>query len=655
MSTQYLTKSLFKLAMECPTKLYYAARLTEYANQSAIDPFLDALAEGGYQVGELAKHYFPDGLEIKAPSIEEQVAETQRLLQQDQVTIFEAAIARNNLFVAVDILIKDGNCFQLIEVKAKSYDESDTKIIGKQGKIIAKWKPYIEDVAYQTHVLQLAYPQANIKSCLMLVNKNAVAGTTGINQKFTIVRDSLDRKSVKVSNSLCADDLEPKLLIKVPVDDAVQLIYDGTSYPHGTFSAEVDFLSEQHRLGQKIKSKLGGHCKTCEFKCIDGEQSELKSGFKTCWQEVLGWRETDFLQPNVMEIWKLRKKNLNDWLARGLAKIAEVESEALPLKPSQENGLSNSERQWLQIKKVQSNDDSPYLDVAGLKKQMQQWVFPLHFIDFETNRPAITFIKGHHPYELVAFQFSHHRVDADGTVAHVGQYLNADPGVFPNLEFIRQLCNNLSQDQGTIFQYSPHENTTLNHIEEKLLVDTDPPPDQELLLDFIRSITKSKEKSKEQPCGNRCMVDMLELVKKYYYDPATHGSNSIKDVLPAILNSSSWLKDRYSKPIYGAAGGIASLNFKNWTWLKEVDGKINNPYDRLPKLFDELDQAKLDLMTQDDKIAHGGAALTAYRRLQFSQMSQVEREALCQGLLKYCELDTLAMVMLHEGWLDLMG
>ena len=57
------------------------------------------------------------------------------------------------------------------------------------------------------------------------------------------------------------------------------------------------------------------------------------------------------------------------------------------------------------------------------------------------------------------------------------------------------------------------------------------------------------------------MIDLWVLVKRYYYDPYTNGSNSIKKVLPAILNSSKFLKEKYSKPIYGAQGGIPSHNF----------------------------------------------------------------------------------------------
>ena len=36
-------------------------------------------------------------------------------------------------------------------------------------------------------------------------------------------------------------------------------------------------------------------------------------------------------------------------------------------------------------------------------------------------------------------------------------------------------------------------------------------------------------------------------------------------------------------------------------------------------------------------------------------MSETERSALKASLLKYCELDTLAMVMLYEHWAELTG
>lgn len=88
-----------------------------------------------------------------------------------------------------------------------------------------------------------------------------------------------------------------------------------------------------------------------------------------------------------------------------------------------------------------------------------------------------------------------------------------------------------------------------------------------------------------------------------------------------------------------------------WTWLTfSADGQVINPYTRLPKLFEDIDQEKLELLSNKDTIQHGGAALTAYCRMQFSEMSDYERGELREALLKYCELDTLGMVMLYEGW-----
>jgi hypothetical protein len=61
---KYLTKSRFKLAVECPTKLFYTGKGKEYKDAMVEDDFLAMLAEGGYQVGELAKYRYPSGVQI---------------------------------------------------------------------------------------------------------------------------------------------------------------------------------------------------------------------------------------------------------------------------------------------------------------------------------------------------------------------------------------------------------------------------------------------------------------------------------------------------------------------------------------------------------------------------------------------------------------
>ena len=86
-----------------------------------------------------------------------------------------------------------------------------------------------------------------------------------------------------------------------------------------------------------------------------------------------------------------------------------------------------------------------------------------------------------------------------------------------------------------------------------------------------------------------------------------------------------------------------------------TDGVINDPYSLLPPLSDNPGKTNDALLSDADRIADGGAAMTAYGHLQYVEMGDAERQALNTALLKYCELDTLAMVMVVEGWRELLG
>jgi hypothetical protein len=209
----------------------------------------------------------------------------------------------------------------------------------------------------------------------------------------------------------------------------------------------------------------------------------------------------------------------------------------------------------------------------------------------------------------------------------------------------------LSKDHGTIFRYAPHENTVLNQIKEQMLASDEDIADRGQLIAFIDSITASTGKAKKKRVGERHMVDLCELVKKYFYSPHTKGSNSIKKVLPAILNESAFLREKYSKPIYGDRQNIPSKNFKNQIWIEfNSGGEVVDPYKRLPPIFTDLDLETMDSLISEGSIADGGAAMTAYARMQFTEISETECDRVASALLKYCELDTFAMVLIYEYW-----
>ena len=351
----------------------------------------------------------------------------------------------------------------------------------------------------------------------------------------------------------------------------------------------------------------------------------------------------------VLDIWNHRSKDR--LIDEGKIKFSDLCEE--DINPKKKNGESRNKwgwRQWLQIEKSQNDDSSIFLNRTELRNMMSQWVFPLHFIDFETSKVAIPFNQGRNPYEGVAFQFSHHVINENGTIEHKGEYLNTEPGFFPNYEFLRQLRKELAQDDGTIFRYASHENTFLNEIYKQIRLDKNPISDKDELCAFIELISHPTEKSPYQwTTGKRDMVDLLELVKQYYYNPQTNGSNSLKYVLPSTINSSDYLKQKYSKPVYGSEE-MPSLNFKGHQWLDIKDGLASNPYENLSELFDGA--STLNIKKSDESIKDGGAAMTAYAKLQFEGISSDERSKLQKNLLRYCELDTLAMVMIYEAWVN---
>jgi hypothetical protein len=629
--------------MECPTKLYYINK-DEYSNQRTEDSFLEHLANGGYQVNELAKLYYLEGVQVET-SGKEALKETKNLIEKEKSTIFEAAVSFGNYLVRVDILKKSEKKIDIIEVKSKSIDSNNISFISRNG-IRSKFKEYIYDVAFQKYVISKAFPEYEVSAHLMLVDKNAECPTEGLNQKFRIITNSRGEKVVKVSNNITKEDLSEKLLVKINVDNECDYVYNdevSNQVFKGNFSTYLDFLSSHYSKDKKINPIIKKECGTCQFKSTD---NGFKNGFKECWVEKLGWKDDDFKDPLVFEIQNYR--SIDKLLERNIYKIKDVEKEDIGPEDDLNNELSQKQRQWIQIDSVKRDTKDVFIDKESFRREFESWEYPLHFIDFETSMVAIPFNKGRHPYEGIAFQFSHHTVDEEGKVEHKGQYLNTKPGVFPNYEFIRALKEELETDEGTIFRYATHENTYLNKIYEQLKEENKPMPDKKELMDFIKSISESSQKSDEKWLGNRNMVDMLKLVKSYYYNPLMGGSNSIKAVLPAVLNTSQCLKNKYSKPIYGSNKGIKSYNYKNWKWIEyDKEGNVIDPYKLLPPTFEDISK---DEVEKSKVIKDGGAAMSAYIRMQFEDLDDKIKDGIEKALLKYCELDTLAMVMIYEAW-----
>ena len=645
---KFLTKSAFKIALSCPHKLYYYGRPDEYENANANDEFLESLAEGGFA---------------------------------------EAAFCYGNLFVRVDILKKDGNNIELIEVKAKSWNPDTDNFISSRpkGAVASGIRPYVYDVAFQKYVvcqaLKELYPNEDysVKAFLMMADKSKRADIDGLNQLFKIEKNQQGRAEAVMAPDARQRIAESKVQVVTPfdVDELCDTIIAGETTEQTTdknptcmgmrfvpfIQWAADFYCNDHRCPAPIE--LAGKCLKCEFHCI--ADSDKKDGKRECWLTQVTEDDYDH-RPLIATLnGSSLSTNRSKWVSEGkyfMDQLTETElkpfNEKIPDAPGQ--------RKWLQIGMETKNEDilsrfrehlngNIYLDVKDLREEMAKWKYPLHMIDFETTAVALPYYIGMKPYEQVAFQFSHHIIYEDGRIEHAGQYLNEDVTKFPNFEFVRELRRQLSQDEGTIFRYATHENTILRTIADQLADSNE--SDKDELIAFIRSITHNdKEKHGELYCGERDMVDLLQVVKRYFYQlNEMHGSNSIKQVLPAVLNCSDYLKQKYSQPIYGSiipSCNISASQPKAWITL-DADGHVESPYHLLDSVgaligMSEEEMEQMEQLSTDEKdfeVANGGAALTAYNKLMFCE-GEGMNDALRQALLRYCELDTMSMVFIWE-------
>tara|TARA_R110002051_G_scaffold218896_1_gene282743 strand:- start:2243 stop:4240 length:1998 start_codon:yes stop_codon:yes gene_type:complete len=653
---RYLTKSRFKLALDCPTKLYYT-RNPFYEDSSETDSFLQGLAQGGFQVEELARMYFPEGVAILGEdwNYDKLAQRTAELLEKENVTIFEAAFLFDGLFIRVDILEKKGRNIRLIEVKAKSIDsESHNSFLTKSG-VSAKMQAYLYDVAFQQYVIQKCFPNWKIKAFLNLVEKSKHTTVNGLNCHFKIVPNANLRTGVVVTPNLKREDLGASILAMISVEEEVNLILSkNPQEPDKSFEETINFYKEKYAKNIKIETPIGLQCKGCEFK-TNTRTSEKRSGFHDCWVTQLPKVRPGLMplstervnDPKTYDVWYNPAK---DALREHRYFMDELNRDDVKDDPGV-YGMSRSDRQWIQIEKTINKDNSIEVDVANLRLEMSQWIYPLNFIDFETCAVAIPFTAGMRPYEQLAFQFSHHIVYEDGRVEHHSDYINLEIGVFPNFDFIRALKNSLEQNNGSIFRYHNHENTIVNVVYNQLRNSKE--PDREGLLRFIESISHTTASNPNKyEAGARDMIDLQQTVVKNYYHPQTGGSNSIKAILPAVLETSVFLKSKYTKPINEI--NLTSLNFAgDYHFLTIENGVPINPYKLLPPLFDGISNEQLEesieVASQEvSQIADGGAALFAYAKLQDNNIGDFERIETRSALLRYCELDTLAMVMIYE-------
>lgn len=210
-------------------------------------------------------------------------------------------------------------------------------------------------------------------------------------------------------------------------------------------------------------------------------------------------------------------------------------------------------------------NDCVYMD-THLPKLLQALEYPIYFLDFETFNPALPLYAETKPYQIMPFQWSIHVLSVDGSLAHK-EYLH--DGLDDPREPLASSMLEALGESGAIVVYSSFEATRIRELAEAL-----PHLSKNLLA-----------------LRDGRIVDLLKIVRDYYYHPEFHGSFSIKSVLPALVS---------------------------------------------------------DLDYSDLEINEGQQASTAYAEMIRPETTADRRDELRKNLLAYCKRDTEAEVHLFN-------
>jgi hypothetical protein len=231
---------------------------------------------------------------------------------------------------------------------------------------------------------------------------------------------------------------------------------------------------------------IGDHCNEpyeCQFKAY-------------CWQSVPS--------PSIFNIRRLNRGRKKELIEKGILGAKEIPPE-YPLAPQE-------------MKQVEMyRKGAPEIETEKIEAELRRLSFPLYFLDFETDNPAVPRYEGTRPYQQVPFQYSLHILAADGGLEH-REYLHTDTSD-PRRPLAERLIRDLESNgrETIIAYYAVFEKNVIRGLAGLF-------PD--LADELLRTLPR--------------FWDLLDIFKKYYRHPKFLGSNSLKSVLPVIVPEMSY-------------------------------------------------------------------------------------------------------------------
>ncbi len=199
-----LSKSTFCTAFQCPRKLWLQRNKPELE----IPNMNEAVMLNGTRVGECARGYFGvySLVEYSKDKVQ-MVTQTEELMASGTETIAEASFIYDNLYCAVDLLHKNGDGWDILEVKSStSVDDI-----------------YVEDVSFQYYVLKNCGINVKRAYLLYINNKYVRHGDLDLQELFSKEDLTDEAKSRFTKLSSVIDEIRTKVGVDAEPDQEIDL------------------------------------------------------------------------------------------------------------------------------------------------------------------------------------------------------------------------------------------------------------------------------------------------------------------------------------------------------------------------------------------------------------------------------------------------
>ncbi|MBP2145127.1 CRISPR/Cas system-associated exonuclease Cas4 (RecB family) [Methanofollis sp. W23] len=206
------------------------------------------------------------------------------------------------------------------------------------------------------------------------------------------------------------------------------------------------------------------------------------------------------IENHIFTIPRLSEKKFTALVGKDIVRIEDI---------PEDFALTKNQRKHVEC--VQCGE--PVID-PGLRSALDEIVWPVHYLDFETTTTAIPLYPNLAPYCHLPIQYSIHTCPECGKIDRHSEYL-ADPTCDCRRRLAERLIEDLD-DEGSILVYTSFERTTIKGLIQEF-------PDLEGQLQDI--ITR--------------LVDLEKIVRSVNH-PLFKGRTSIKVALPALVPGMSY-------------------------------------------------------------------------------------------------------------------